>query len=169
MVPTLTLDTNVLVQYWKRRSKVADVERLLDLASDGQLDLAVTSRIHEDIPRPPLADRINELPVLNVKEIGAVFRLGNAVLGRDRLGDDSFVKFAAQVTSEFCNRSEKPPDCRDWDHVHTHYLCKRDVFLTWDEKILKIAHNFESVHGIVVMKPEDFLRELERQTGTETG
>ena len=169
MVPTVTLDTNVLMQYWKKRPKFAVVERLLDLARNGHVDMAVTSLIHEDIERPPLADRINELPKLNVKEVGAVFRLGSAVLGRDRLADDSFAKFVAQVTSEFCSRSEKPPDRRDWDHVHTHYICKRDVFLTWDKKVLKAAHGFQSVHGVVLMKPEEFLKEWEQQIGPETG
>ena len=37
---TATLDTNLLLEYWKEQPKAAVVERLLDLAQNGHLDLA---------------------------------------------------------------------------------------------------------------------------------
>lgn len=43
--PTLTLDTNLLQEYWKQRDKVQFVEQLLDLAQQGKVDLAVTARV----------------------------------------------------------------------------------------------------------------------------
>ena len=70
---TVTLDTTVLVAQWKNEENAAATEALLNLAEHGQIDLAITSRISVDIPRPPLADRINELPALEVATIGAPF------------------------------------------------------------------------------------------------
>ena len=34
----------------------------------------VTGRIREDVPRPPLADRIDELPELGIDLMGSVIR-----------------------------------------------------------------------------------------------
>ena len=94
--PTATLDTNVLVEHWKDRNKAAITRTLLDLAKSGLLDLAVTSRIREDIPDPPLADRIAELRALQVQQIGSVFVLGLSALGGgDMLADDEFPEVMA--------------------------------------------------------------------------
>jgi len=65
-IPKLTLDTNLLLEYWKQQKRMDVTEKLLSLARLGKIDLAVTARIREDIPRPPLADRINELPELQI-------------------------------------------------------------------------------------------------------
>ena len=77
MIPTVTLDTNVLVEFWRNQNRATVTESLLTLA---------------DIPRPPLANRINELPELKVQQIGAVFRLDFSALdGGDMLGVTSFL------------------------------------------------------------------------------
>ena len=159
---TATLDTNLLLEYWKEQPKAAVVERLLDLAQDSQLDLAVTSRISADVPRPPLSERINDLPELDIATIGSVFRLDFSFLdGEDVLAGgtrmESFIAVADRITEDFLRRSHKPPDVRDWDHLHGHYLAGRDVFLTWDKRILDVAPGLQDELGIVVMKPEDYL------------
>ena len=157
-MPSATLDSNLLVEYWKNQAKAAVVEGLLELAQSGQLDLAVTARIREYIPQPPLSDRINRLREISVQEIGTVMRLGVGVLGRDSLGDVGFIDVADQLTDQFSRRSAKPPDWRDWDHVHAHYLAGRDVFLTWDKRILDVACDLQDTLGVTVMKPEGYLR-----------
>ena len=163
-----TLDTNLLVEYWKNQAKAAVVQCLLDLAQDEQLDLAVTARIREDVPQPPLSNRINKLPEIRVQEIGTAMRLDFGVLDRDYLGDDRFLDVADQLMDDFSRRSTNPPDWRDWDHVHGHYLAGRDVFLTWDKRILDAAPSLQSELGIVVMKPEDFLKNWGRYTEPKT-
>ena len=158
--PTATLDTNVLVEHWKDRNKAAITRTLLDLAKSGLLDLAVTSRIREDIPDPPLADRIAELRALQVQQIGSVFVLGLSALGGgDMLADDEFPEVMAQIEDLFNEqgRVRNRPDWRDWQHVWGHYLKGRDVFLTWDRPILDAATELKAKLGIVVMKPEDLL------------
>lgn len=159
-VPRLTLDTNLLLEYWKIQAKRKVVERLVLLAKEGKVDLAVTARIREDVPLAPLAQKLNGLLELGVNEIGSVTRLGHWVLGRDRLANKAFSDFwpTAQALAE--QHRKKPPDWRDWDHLHSHYLHRRDVFLTWDEGIICLSEGLRTHFGIVIMKPEVYLRQV---------
>ena len=133
------------------------MERLLLLAKEDKVDLAVTARIREDVPLSPLAQKLNELPELGINETGSVTRLGYWVLGRDMRGDEAFNDFwpTAQALAE--QRGKKPPDWRDWDHLHAHYLLRRDIFLTWDEGIICLSDDLQTHFGVVVMKPEAYL------------
>ena len=159
-IPAATLDTNVLVEFWKDHDKAATTKTLLDLAQAGLLDLAVTSRIGNDIPHSPMADQLEELPEIGVKGIGSAFRLDISELGGgDMLGSAVFLDMVGQIEDRFNRqgRVKNRPDWRDWDHIHGHYLKGRDVFLTWDRPLLDAAPELKAQLGIVVMKPEDFL------------
>ena len=153
-----TLDTNLLQEYWKNQARRATVERLIELARTGELSLAVTARVREDISTPPLSDLIETLDVIGVEEIGSVTRLGYWVLGRDMLGSDHFVQVSEDVKAAFQAAGRKAPDWRDWDHVHSHFLTGRDVFLTWDKAILGVGPELNKRLGIVVMVPEELLK-----------
>ena len=96
----LTLDTSLLLEYWKDQNKRAVVERLIDLSRGAHVDLVVTARIREDVPRPPLSERIDQLAELNVQEGPSVARLDFWGLGRDVLGDDVFVAVSQQLNEE---------------------------------------------------------------------
>lgn len=160
MIPTVTIDTNLLQEYWREQKNVAVTEKVLDLAKQGQVDLAITSRINADIPDLPLASRINDLPQLNVQQIGSVFRLGHSSLGGgDVLGSDTFLNVTDSLESRFDRegRVKRRPDWKDWDHLHGHYLSGRDVFLTWDRPILDVASELQQQLGIVVTTPQAFL------------
>ena len=122
----------------------------------------MTARIHEDIPLSTLAEKLNELPELNINKTGSVTRLGFWKLGRDMLGDKSFKDFwqiALILAKQRVGRRDLP-DWRDWDHLHAHYLLKRDVFLTWDKGILCLSKELRDRFGIVVMKPEEYLQTI---------
>ncbi len=164
-IPKLTLDTNLLFEYWRQRKKIGVIEKLLELAKQGKVDLAVTARVREDIPLPPLAYRLNELPELQITETGSVTRLGSWVLGRDMLGDETFENFHATASELAKGRGKSPPDRRDWDHLHAHYLLKRDVFLTWDEGIICLSQELKDNFGINVIKPDEYLQTLAANTG----
>lgn len=162
-IPTVTLDTNIFMEFWNDGDKAVVVEALLNLAASAQVDLAITNRVGEDVPLPPLAERINDLPKLNVEQIGSVFRLGHSALdGGDMFGSDSFLDVidVLEDKMDLEGRVKKRPDWRDWDHLHGHYLTGRDTFLTWDRPILDVASELLSRLGIVVMKPEKFLSQL---------
>jgi hypothetical protein len=158
--PQVTLDANLIHEYLKQRPKRAVVEALIARTQRGALDLAVTARIHEDIPREPLAGKLNGLPALGINETGSVSRLPYWIVGRDYLGTAEFEAFHAEASDLARQRRKRPPDWRDWDHLHAHWLQKRDVFLTWDEGILCLEPELRDRFGIRVMRPEDYLASL---------
>ena len=53
MTVRLTLDTNLLQEYWREQEKRDVVVRLLRLADEGKAELVVTNRISDDIPGGP--------------------------------------------------------------------------------------------------------------------
>lgn len=156
-----TLDTSVLLEYWKQQEKESVVEILLQRAQGGALELAISARVREDVPRPPLAGRINELPLLSVREVGAVIRPDHWVLDRDDLGSTGFVEVSKAPPQSSRPKGGQPPDWRDWDHLHAHYLSGRDAFLTWDTGMLAQATVLRERLGISVLSPEDFLAQLD--------
>ena len=163
VVPSATLDTSVMLEHWKEQPKSEIVENLLEFARSGQLDLCVTARIREDIPRQPLSDRINELPELGVREIGSIIRISCWRIGFDILGSTKFQDVIDSLSETSSQPRRKRPDWRDWDHVQAHYLNERDVFLTWDKGILNAAPHLKEKLGIVIMKPEDYLQHCKKQ------
>ena len=163
-IPSVTLDTNVIFEHWKQRPKAAIVEKLLELGDIGQIDLCVTSRIREDIPKPSLSDEIDiRLKQDGIREIGSIIRIGHWRPGQDMPGSTKFQEVVDSLPDAPNRQKKKPPDWRDWDHVQAHYLSERDVFLTWDGGILNAAPHFKEKLGIVIMEPEEYLRYHKRQ------
>jgi hypothetical protein len=101
-----------LLEYWKNQAKRKAVERLLLLAKEGKVDLAVTARIREDIPQLPLAQKLNELQELSIDETSSVTRWDHWVLGRDMWGDEAFDDFPPTAQALAKQRGEKPP--KNW-------------------------------------------------------
>ena len=167
-IPSVTLDSSVVVEYLEKRKKAKVVERLLGLAQNEQLDLRVTGRIREDIPRQPLCERINDLPELGIREMGSIIRTGHWRPGRDMAGSTKFQEAIDSLPDDPSRPRRKRPDWRDWDHVQTHYLNRRDVFLTWDKGILNAAPHLKEKLGIVIMKPEDYLRHYKNQVESKS-
>lgn len=108
---------------------------------------------------PPLAKQLDNLEELSVHATSSVTRLGYC-LGRDMLGDEAFEGYWPTASMLAKQRGKKPPDWRDWDHLHAHYLLHRQVFLTWDEGINCLSNELKARFGVVVMKPEDYLEPL---------
>jgi hypothetical protein len=141
----------LLQDYGKQRPRKDAIERLLELAREGRVDLAVTARIREDIPDEPLASEIKKLAELNVAETGSVTRLGSWQLGRDQFGSEAFAGYEAEL-GQRVGKGEKIPDWRDLDHLYAHLLQGRDIFLTWDEGILGLSEELKARFGIVVLR-----------------
>jgi hypothetical protein len=153
--PTATLDSSVMLEYWKSQARVMTVARLLEYAAAGLVDLAVTRHIEQDIPDLPLAAEIAKLPELGVARAPGVAVLGSWNLGSDALGDPTFVKIEAAVVAGWGTHMGKLPDARDRWHLHAHYVLSRDLFVTWDKRLLNLAAAF-TARGIPIeaCKPE---------------
>lgn len=159
MATRLTLDTNLLHELWKDRSKRRVVEQILAL---DDVDLAVTATVHEDIPHEPLARRLRDLPALGISETPRLARVGTWALGMDMLGSQEFVNFQHEVYGRW-KRGEPPlPDKRDFDHLHAHFARERDVFLTWDKAVVSLRDDLKAHLGVTVQRPEQY---LERRNG----
>lgn len=157
--PTVTLDTNVIIEWWDNQDKVEYADKLLELGKKFEIDMAVTRRIRDDLLKRSSIAEINDLPNLLIDEIGAIIRMNNWKPGIDTGGITEFVNFIGSIetSDKFDHMSEKrQPDWRDWDHIHTHYRYGRNYFLTWDRGILHFQKELEEF-GIKVMKPEDYL------------
>ena len=159
LVDHLTLDTNVVRDYWDQRPRKQSIEQLLELARAGKVDLVVTGYIDADVPRSPLRDRIAELPTLLIGKTGALFTIGSSAIGGiDFLGSDAFLHcqggFATWRPSD---AKKNPPDNRDWQHLHAHYAKRRDYFLTWDGPLLELGAILEDGFPLGVMKPDTYL------------
>jgi hypothetical protein len=164
----VTLDTNVLRDYWENRPGREHVEELLRRAAAGEIELAVTERIHEDVPCPPLSNRIAELPTLDILKTATAARMDKWELGHHMLGEQAFVDAAQRITDEMAKtmKREKLPDSRDWDHVHAHHLLHRDVFLTRDKKLLHAIALLPEELRVTAMTPEKFLSSCAREENT---
>jgi len=165
-VSRLTLDSNVLLDYWNDRPRKAVVEELLRLSQDGKVDLIITRVIRDDIPREPWASYIAQLPALGVRETGTVARWGISTWdGGDMWGSDGssaldaafpgLVELAKhRITAKM---RAKPPSWEDLNHLLGHQVQGRDYFLTWDRGILLIADELKGKHGISVMAPDEYV------------
>jgi hypothetical protein len=154
----LTLDANLLHDFWKQRPRRWAIESLLELAAAGEVELAVTRYVRADVPHPPLRDRLDELPRLQIRETGGVFQLGISRFGgSDGLGSDEFVAFERALAESWTPTRGRPPDRRDWLHLHAHHIQGRDRFLTWDEPLLELGELLEPVFRLGVVRPDDYL------------
>jgi hypothetical protein len=143
--------------YLKAEAEKGVVEELLALARAGEVSLVVTARIREDVPRNPLAAEIARLPTLGVADGASVTRLGSWVLGRDMLGSDAFGEAQQEIVADLRRRVHKPPDWRDWDHLHAHMLSGREAYLTWDARVLDAGGALHERFGLRITTPEEYL------------
>jgi hypothetical protein len=157
-VDAVTLDTNLLHDYWKDRPRKWAIERLVELAAAGTIDLVVTRYVHDDVPASPLRDRIAELPKLQIGMTGGLFTLDVSPLGgSDFFGSDAFLKCQSALAT-WRPSSRKPPDGRDWNHLHAHYAKRRDFFLTWDEPLLELGELLQPGFSLGVTRPDAYLQ-----------
>ena len=96
---------------------------------------------------------------MRIEQIGGVFRLDYSALdGTDMLGSDTFDTVRQQAEVELRRRGRtQMPDWRDWDHLQSHFIMRRDVFLTWDKRLLEAAEVLSIHLPIIARTPEDFL------------
>ncbi|MYH79653.1 hypothetical protein F4141_02955 [Candidatus Poribacteria bacterium] len=158
-LPSVTLDTDVLLKMKKRES--VDMQ---EFRKTYLVDLAVSQRIREDIKFRP--DEEKFLSDYYIRTIPSIMRCNFDSKAQrflvnpefNKLGCTEFLKSAESIINNFFKpKGETPPGYLDWDHLHAHYLSGRDIFLTDDKKILKVKDQLKEKLGIVVMNLENFV------------
>ena len=158
-LPSVTLDTDVLLKM--KRGEYMDV---VEFRKKYLVDLAVSQRIREDIKLRP--DEEQFLSDHYIRTIPSIMRCSFDSKAQrfllnpkfNKPGSTEFLKSAESILNNFFKpRGEKSPGYLDWDHLHAHYLSGRDIFLTDDQKILKIKDQLKEELDIVAMSLEDFV------------
>ena len=162
-LPSVTLDTDVFLKM--KRGVPVD---MLEFRKTHLVDLAVSERIREDILLRPDEEQL--LFDAYIRRIPSIMRCSFDSRAQrfllnpkfNKPGCTEFLKFTESIiNSYFKPREETPPGYLDWDHLHAHYLSGRDIFLTDDQKILKIKEQLREELGITIMNLEDFLNSFE--------
>jgi hypothetical protein len=153
-VERLTLDTMVVRDYMEDRDPyLAAVQRLIELAAIGEVDLAVTRHIRDDVPGGTLAERLNELPDLGVQQTAGVVIIGESTFdGGDVFGDHRVTELQQRLERDRQPGMPQLPGELDWRHLHAHLVQHRDVFLTRDGPILRLSAELRAI-GMTVMSP----------------
>ena len=162
-LPSVTLDTDVLLNM-----KTREAVDMQEFRKTYLVDLAVSQRIREDIKLYPDVEQF--ISDYYIRTIPSIMRCSfDSKAERFLLnpkfnqpGSTEFLKSAESIINNFFRpKGETPPGYLDWDHLHAHYLSRRDIFLTDDQKILKIEEQLKEELGIVIMSLEDFLNTFE--------
>jgi len=165
MPDLLTLDANPIVDLIEDRPGAPEVREILDLGLAGEVDLAVSRVITDDLlERTDYGDALRALRVLDVDLVGRPFRLdGSPLGGDDRLGSAAFLALPAElaVSVEWAVERRnlgRLPGAVDFDHLHAHYLHRRDFFITRDKPILRWTRAaMEPRFGVRAVCPETYL------------
>ncbi len=162
-LPSVTLDTDALLKMKKRESM--DIQ---EFRKTYLVDLAVSQRIREDIQLRP--DEEQFLSDYYIRTIPSIMRCSFDSKAQrflinpkfNKPGSTEFLESAKSIINDlFRPKGETPPGYLDWDHLHSHYLSNRDIFLTDDKKILKIKNYLKEELGIVAMSLKDFVNNFE--------
>ena len=73
------------------------------------------------------------------------------------LASDAFAAATEEIDAELQRRGHTTLDWRDWDHLHAHMLQNRDLYLTWDRRVLDAGDMLRERFGLRVATPEEYL------------
>ena len=122
----LTLDANVIHDLAKDARPMHDAATaVVQLHGRALADVAITRYIDDDISREPMATLVRELPILRE---GGVFTIGGSLIGGgDGLGWQRFLDLQQTLEPSWRPTRGKPPDARDWSHLHAHAIKRRHL------------------------------------------
>ena len=163
----VTIDTNVFCEYIAKQDKWKEAEQVFALAEQGKIRPAATTRVWADIPNGPLRKKFESLFAK------PWFRLSRAATKLDSDTGEETDYASDFMIDDFMDalkkrdrkngRRKKIPSQNDRDHVQGHYLSRRDVFLTWDQQVLRWAEELKPRFGILAMMPEEFLKQFRKE------
>ncbi len=173
---TVTLDTVCIIHKFDSSSpdKHREMVKIFELHESRKLEVAVSTRIINDKSRDQdFARRVRDVDfALKLRVIPSVFRVDVSYLpSEDRFGDifsdDEMDDKFGQLHRIFWGKRTIPNENEwerkggnDLDHLFAHWINERDVFLTYDDDILKRKEELFSELGITVQTPTEFLKKF---------
>ena len=164
----VTIDTNVFQEYARKQDQWEVAERVFTLAEQGKIDMTLTTRAQADIPDGPLRAALESYLAKPWFKLSPAAIQYDSDSGEetDYMSDfmiDDFMAALEKRDREHGRREKSIPSQNDRDHVQGYHLSRRDVFLTWDQQVLRWAEDLKPRFGILAMKPEAFLETFSKE------
>jgi len=163
----ITLDTNCIIYYVEKHQECYKaLKRIIELGEEGHIDIAVTTRVVADkdqdtnkIRKHKHLEDFSKFPCIGTggrydfsRYDSGDFYVGNEYVKKE----NELIKIifgeikgnAKKVHREMC----------DVDHLMGHIYSQRDIFLTYDNEILKKKDLLEKEFNLTVQEPEEFLK-----------
>lgn len=161
-VPRVTFDTNAIISTWKEEDQTKACQKIESLARNGQISLAVPSNLDFDdnrgwavqwLTRGKSERWLTEIPAMRRREY-----INPAAPEPLDVDPELESKIIRCLHPDYPRPWEifKRNDQMDIDHLLSHVVNERDVFITGDKGILSKASCLKEL-GIEVMSPAEFL------------
>jgi len=158
----ITLDTNCFFEYFERTPKY--IKELINHAERGNIELAMTTWVISDTQdkwygkgESPIWNKIQSFP--SIETIGTAFRLDVSYLNS---GDFLISEDDSKMVNDL-SELMKGAQTEDIDHIFGHIIGKRDIFVTSDLHFLDHHEELLNKFGVLVLKPEDAVKQIERK------
>jgi predicted nucleic acid-binding protein len=146
-VLTITCDTNVVIDALDEARQAA--VDLFAAARAGELDVAFSTRLEYEL-RKHTIDEVRALVARDAPPLDSTGRYGVSTYGGgDRYSDQESISLP---TLERVGKL----DALDSDHLESHRRAGRDVFITSDARLLKVARE----RAIDAATPEELLKRI---------
>ena len=164
----VTIDTNVFYEHARKQKNWEVAEQVFALAEQGKIDMTLTTRAWADIPDGPLRAALESYLAKPWFKLSPAATPYDSESGEktDYASDfmiDDFMAALEKRDRERGRREKSIPSQNDREHVQGSHLSRRDVFLTWDQQVLRWAAELQRRFGILVMKPEAFLEQFSEE------
>ncbi len=164
---TFTLDTSAVIGYWNKELSGSAVEKIIQYAEEGRIDLAVVTRAVADLDHDKnVAHKQQQLQRLKrFQRIGTILRFdtpGSTFDGPDFfVNEKSFNKLKNILFPEL-NKNDKKymNNLYDVDHLYGHIQAGRSIFVTSDSHFLNKKEKIREIYGIKIYTPEESLEQI---------
>ncbi len=165
----LTLDTNCIINLLDYKSNSAisvdELAEIMRYGLEGDVNIAITTRVDSDINKDKDKNRKGEMlkRISMFPTIGTIVRLDISRLDSgDVLASEKYKVLGNELKKIiFPGLKKNDPHysnkINDIDHLISHKINQRDIFVTDDKQILKKAEALKSSAGIKVMDPKKTL------------
>lgn len=164
---TFTLDTNAVIAYWNKESSGPAVEKIIQYAEEGRINLAVVTRAVADLDHDKnVAHKQRQLQRLKrFQRVGTILRFdtpGSTFDGPDFFVNEKSFDKLKNILFPGLNRNHKKymNNLYDVDHLYGHIQAGRNIFVTSEKNFLNKKEKMREIYGIKICTPEESLEQI---------